>query len=486
MAICRSCGTTSDRVHGRYSRELTDVPIAGVVTRIRLHVRRFICGNIACAVRTFVEQVDGVTQRRVRSTDGLRRALTAIGLALVGRAGARLGAVLGMVTSRSSLLRLVRALPDPPERPVTVLGVDDFAIKKGQNYGTVLIDCEDGRVIDLLPGRDAAPLASWLHAHPKPQVICRDRASAYAEGSRTGAPDAVQVADRFHLWQNLAKAVERCVARYKSCLQESVVAPVDEPPAVTAVLEPTGAMAQRRREHHKLVHDLLDQAAGIRQIARYLGWSHNTVSRYARAATWQEMIVGQKPRTSSLDPFKPHLLRRIAEGCLKAATLHREITAQGFTGRYGIVRAFVEQHRIRPELSKVAKPPSVREVTGWICRHPDHLVERDTDQLRAILERSPELSTAANLVRSFAQMLASLHGDRLGDWIAAAQQAGLPGITSFANGLTSDLDAVTAGLTLPHSSGPVEGNVNRIKMIKRQMYGRAGFDLLRKRVLLGS
>jgi transposase len=139
-----------------------------------------------------------------------------------------------------------------------------------------------------------------------------------------------------------------------------------------------------------------------------------------------------------------------------AVSLQREITAQGFTGKYGIVRAFVEQHRTRPDLSKVAKPPSVREVTGWICRHPDHLVERDTDRLRAVLERCPELTTAAGLVRSFALMLASLHGDRLGEWIAGAQQAALPGITSLANGLTTDLDAVTAGLTLPHSSGPVK------------------------------
>ena len=295
---------------------------------------------------------------------------------------------------------------------------------------------------------------------------------------------SVQVADRFHLWQNLAKAVERCVARYKSCLQEAVVAPVDEQPSATTMPDPDGAMAQRRRKHHQLVHGLLGQGAGIRQIARHLGWSHNTVSRYARAATWQEMIVGQKPRPSSLDPFKPHLLRRIGEGCLEAASLHREITGQGFTGKYGIVRAFVEQHRTRPDLSKMAKPPSVREVTGWICRHPDHLVERDTGRLQAILERCPALAIAADLVRSFAHMLTSLHGDRLGEWIAVAQRAGLPGLTSFANGLTSDLDAVTAGLTLPHSSGPVEGNVNRIKMLKRQMYGRAGFDLLRKRVLL--
>ena len=231
---------------------------------------------------------------------------------------------------------------------------------------------------------------------------------------------------------------------------------------------------------------MLAQGAGFRQVARHRGWSHKTVSKYAHAATWQELMVGQKPRPSLVDPFKPYLLRRIGEGRVKVSALYREITAQGFTGSYPILRRFVEQYRSKPDLTTTPRPRSVRQVTGWICRHPDNLIDRDTEQLRQILQRCPELRSAVELVRSFADMTTHLHGERLTAWITAAEQATLPGISRFASGLTADLAAVTAGLTLPFSSGPVEGNVNRIKMLKRQMYGRAGFDLLRKRVLLAS
>lgn len=481
--MCPACSKPSSRVHSRYRRTLTDAPVAGRLVRILLTVRRFFCDNPECQSKTFAEQVDGLTRRWSRVSEGARRMLTAIGLALAGRAGARLSTVLGMPASRHRLLRLVRALPDPPVGEISVLGVDDFAVKRGHHYGTVLIDCETRKVVDVLIGRDAEPLIAWLQQHSAPAVICRDRATAYAEAARAAAPEAVQVADRFHLWQNLATAVEKCVARHKSCLDQ----PADtaaEAPAPASAAEPAGAMADRRRAHHALVHDLLAQGAGFRQIARHLGWSHHTVAKYAHAGTWQEMLVGQKPRPSLVDPFQPYLMRRIGEGCLKASTLYREITAQGFTGSYAIVRKFIEQYRTRPDLTTVRRPRSVRQVTGWICRHPDNLVQRATEQLQAILDRCPELRTAAELVHSFADMLTHLHGERLTAWIAAAEQAALPGITRFATGLTADLAAVTAGLSLPFSSGPVEGNVNRIKMIKRQMYGRAGFDLLRKRILL--
>ncbi|MEU4625099.1 ISL3 family transposase [Actinoplanes sp. NPDC023801] len=419
VAACPACSKSSSRVHSRYRRTLADSPMAGRLVRILLKVRRFFCDNSGCRSKTFVEQVDGLTRRWSRMSEGLRRMLTTIGLALVGRAGARLARTLGMPTGRDRLLRLVRALPDPPIGDIAVLGVDDFAIKRGHNYGTVLIDCETRKVVDVLVGRDAEPVTAWLQEHTKPAVICRDRASAYAEAARTAAPEAVQVADRFHLWQNLATAVEKCVARHKSCLAEPADTNFGEP-AETADAAPTGAMAERRRAHHALVHELLAQGAGFRQIARHLGWSHRTVSKYAHAATWQELVVGQKPRPSLVDPFKHYLARRIGDGCLKASVLYREITEQGFGGSYAIVRKFVEQYRSRPDLTSLPRPPSVLQVTRWICRHPDNLVSRDTEQLWKILGRCPELESAVELVRSFADMMTHLHGERLAAWIIAA------------------------------------------------------------------
>jgi transposase len=407
-------------------------------------------------------------------------------LALCGRAGSRLAATLGVTVSRSTMVRLVRAIPDPPTSTVTVLGVDDFALKRGHHYGTVLIDCQTRQVIDMIAGRDATALATWLTTHPGAQIICRDRSGSYADGARTGAPDAVQVADRFHLWQNLATAVERCVAVHKPCLTEPA-APAEPPDQATEPATPTGRMAQRRREHHAMVHDLLGRGYSHRQIARHLGWGRRTVARYARAATWQNMLLGHRQtRRSVLDPFKAHLIARWTPGHGMIQTLYREIVAKGFTGSYAVVRAFLATlpGSTRPPLPP--PPPTVRQATGWICRHPDNLTDHDTSKLAALLDRCPELHTTHELVRSFATMLTTRTGQKLTDWIIKAIDTGLPAISNFAEGLISDLAAVTAGLTLPWNSGPVEGTVNRIKMLKRQMYGRANLDLLRKRVLLAN
>ncbi|MGI5447916.1 ISL3 family transposase [Streptomyces sp. CA-243310] len=486
---CPDCGRLSDRVHDRYQRRLKDLPLAEKGFTIRLTVRRFICGSADCPRRTFAEPFSRLAAPHARFTMRLNHALERVGLALAGRAGARLAAQPGFGAGRMTLLRRVMALPDPQFSTPRVLGVDDFAIRRGQTYSTVLTSVEDHRVVDVLPTREAGPLAAWLIRHPGVEIICRARAGAYAEGARRSAPDALQVADRFHLWQGLGRAVETCVAAHRGCLRNSSPSgmllegtrvasaqPQDDS-------EPVGRRVERKKAAHALVHELLVQGHSRRAIARHLGWGLNTVLRYANAVRWQDTIRENPPRSSRLDPYKPYLERRFTEGCTSVTRLHSELVAEHAPVTYGMVRAHIATFRGAPSEAP-PRPPTVRQVTGRLTRHPMTLTAEDRAGLKDVLTRCPELDTAAGHIRHFGEILADRRGATLPTWIDAVDASQLPGLTGFALHLLRDLDAVTAGLTLDWSSGSIEGAVNRIKKIKRQLYGRAGFELLRKMILL--
>jgi len=468
-AACPKCGLRSSKVHSRYDRRLADGAVAGQPVVLRVRVRRFFCNGGDCPVGTFAEQVEDLTAKHARRTGLARGMLEQVGLALAGRAGSRLAARLGLSAGRNTVLRLVHALPDPAVGTVRVLGVDDFALRRGHVYGTVLIDIESGRPVDVLPDRTAEPLAAWLRDHPGVEIICRDRASAYAEAARTAAPDAVQVADRFHLWRNLCDAVEKIAAAHRDCLRPLEAEPLDdpaepepEPESESAQCE--GLRAANTRQRHEAVHDLLGKGVGVTAVAEALGLDRKTVRRYAKAATVEQLLTApSRRRDTGLRPFLAHLHRRWNEGCTDAARLHEEIRAQGYRGSRRSVRRGLQPLRAsgRPA-PPVSDGPSVRLATGWIVRKPTNLDEAEQSRLEQVLARCPELDAAHGRVRAFAAMMNDHDGDSLHGWIEQAEATGLASLRSFARGLRQDYDAVAAGISLQWNSGPVEGHVNRI------------------------
>jgi transposase len=473
-------------VHGGYIRRLADAAVSGTQVVLELSVRRFRCINSGCKAVTFAEQVTGLTTPHSRYTPLLRGTLTDIGLAMAGRAGSRLAGRLGITVGRDVLLRLVRAIPEGEGPSVRILGVDDFAFRRGHRYGTILVDLETRKPIDMFDGRDGESLAAWLREHPEVEVICRDRAGGYGEGARTGAPQAIQVADRFHLWKNLGEAVEKTVNEHRAHLVEpsAEAAASPEPPPVVEPL-PEKKIVKRLRNNYADVQELRSQGLSKAAIGRKLGLHPATVRKFCNARSVDDLIAKTEQRAHIVDIHTEYLHRRWNEGERNATQLFREIVELGYKGGELAVQRYLRRFREGRghTLRTGPKPPSIREVTGWMMRHPDSLDSDAATALKKILARDPELSRLVDHVRSFAIMMVNLDGGRLEEWITAVENDTLPPLTSFARNLRRDLDAVCNGLTLTYSSGPVEGSNNRLKMLKRQMFGRASLDLLRKRVL---
>ncbi len=385
------------------------------------------------------------------------------------------------------MLRLIRALPDPGVGDVAVLGVDEFALRRGHSYGTLLVNVETRRPVDVLPERSSDSFRAWLAAHPGVEVICRDRAGCYADGAARGAPLAIQVADRWHLLHNLAGAAERIVARHRSCLRDDPAPAGPAPPTSgqPGPQAPGRPLAQRTGDRHAEVHAALSDGLNLTEISRMLRLNRTTVRRYARAATPGELSTGTRiTRPSCLDPHVAYLQRRWDEGCRSTSMLPAEIRARGYPGSLRTLRRHTADLRQAAARAVPPPPPAPRTVASWILTPPGKLADADRAALGQITARCEEIAITCDLVRQFADMLCQRTGHNLGTWAGQAQASPVRELRSFAAGLRKDWAAVTAGLTLPYSSGAVEGNVNRIKMIKRQMYGRANPDLLRKRVLL--
>ncbi len=356
-----------------------------------------------------------------------------------------------------------------------------------------MIDMITGRPVELLPDREAATLAAWLRQHPGVEVICRDRAGAYAEAARSGAPGALQVADRWHLWRNLGQAVEKTVTARRANLTIAHPARTTEeastsqastlPPVVQPV--PEKKIIARFREQHAAVHELSGQGMSKAAIGRQLGLHPATVRKLAQAGTVDDLTAKTEQRAHLVDDYVEHLHRRWNEGERNATGLFREIATRGYQGGELAVQRYLRQFREGRGHAALPgpKPPTVREVTSWVMTHPDRLSTDEASRLRQIRDADAGLDRLTAHVRGWATMMTELRGQDLEKWIVVVEQDTLAPLASFARNLRRDQDAVQAGLTLPHSSGRVEGTVNKIKRLKRQMFGRANIDLLRTRVL---
>lgn len=326
---CPDCGAQSRRRHSGYERKLADGAVAGRRVRIELMIRRLFCDNADCPRLTFAEQVEGLTVRYGRRTPLLGRLLEAISVVLAGRPGARLAALLPTSVSRTTMLRLLMGLPDPPVGTPRVLDIDDFALKRGQVYGSILVNCETGEPVDVLQDREADTAAAWLRDHPGIEIICRDRAGAYASAAQAAAPDATQVADRFHVWKNLCEAVEKGVAAHRSCVTASAGDPIPAPDADTDVVLPEGLRAATVRQRYADVHALFDRGVGVSRIADQLGLDRKTVRRYAHATAVEHMLVTPRLGRRALSPYVAYLNQRWNDGRTDSGRLFRELQQLG-------------------------------------------------------------------------------------------------------------------------------------------------------------
>lgn len=495
-ASCPLCRQPSSRHHSRYQRTLADLPWNNVAVQVRLQTRRFFCDNAACERRIFTERIPTVAGPYARRTNRLASWFTQVAFALGGLPGARLLRQGGCATSRQTLLRQIHSFRVEDAPTLTVLSVDDFAFRKGRTYGTIFVDLERHRVVDLLPDRSADSVATWLKEHPGVEIVSRDRGGEYAEGARRGAPEAIQVADRFHLLRNLGDVTRRVLQRHASEVQR-LPAPGPSQYGLSRLRwdrevsrEQTRAAMRKRFE---AIHGLAAKGLSKEAIARELSVNRQTVYKYLRLKAPPE----RRPisRTgSALMPYEGYLLRRWAEGCHNARQLWREIQAQGYPGAYGNVARITGYLRHQERRGKKAPPAPAgltpRQAVALVLVRPDKRTTEEAQTVEQLQGLHAEVRQAVTLLEGFIQLIRGgphEHPDaRLDEWISEVTGTGLPEFEAFVTKLRQDRDAVLAGLHLPWSQGQTEGQITKLKLLKRSMYGRGSFNTLKQRVLYAS
>jgi transposase len=475
-----------------------------------MYVRRFFCKKSTCAQKIFVERLPDLCRPHAQRTTRLQEALRQLGLMVGGQAGADVGSDLGISGSRDTILRLIRQSEQPAQPEPHVIGLDDWAWKRRLRYGTLICDLERGVPIDLLPDRTVETVSAWLKKHPSIDTISRDGSSEYASAIKKGAPQAREVSDRWHLVKNLAGCVSvlltKSLAQLRRVEQAAATSPEEEHhshethshPRTQAEKRAQQARQAERRARYEQITALQAQGMKSAEIAAQVGMAERSVREWLSRGDIP-YAGPRRQRARLIDPYKTYLLSRWHQGCRSGSQLERELRAKGYQGSHRAMYRYLEtlepsgwSPRKRGPSSALRQPVmqpnplltlSAQQTTWLFFHKQDDLKEEERERLRQLRQASPHIETAYQLVEQFLQMVRERTGEQLDAWLAFVEASRLEAFESFVTGVQQDKDAVLAGLTLPWSNGLLEGNVNRLKLIKRSMYGRAEFDLLKLRVL---
>ena len=512
---CPLCGGLTQRVHSHYERTLADLPCGHFRLRLILLVCKFFCPNAECRRRIFTERLPEVAAPWARKTVRFIQQLQSIGLALGGTAGSRLGDRLGYASSGSTLLNHLRRLPLPTFKTPKALGVDDFAFRKGHNYGTILVDLETHQPIALLADRKAETLIEWIQAHPGIEVFSRDRSKIYKSAMDKSAPDAVQVADRFHLVKNLCEALERAFGHYRTELKaaeqsqqqmkitaapEETVIAISKPTAIERSQQQIRKNQQRKIDKQREIKTLRAQGWPQYAVAQKVGVSTRTVERYGNQPDFPKMPA-RLPTfgRSLLDPYKQQLLEYWNSGLREPSMLIALLKPVGYEGSLRTLQRYISGLReaqglpptrvkVRHQLPKVidsqSPPFTPRQAAYLVVLKPENRQAEETDLLEQLVKQHPDLARLVELADEFLQLIRQRQAELLDSWLLKAASSSIKSLQTFAKGLFDDYAAVKASMCTEWSNGPVEGLNNKLKMLKRQMYGRASLDLLAKRFIM--
>ncbi|ECF2367384.1 ISL3 family transposase [Salmonella enterica subsp. enterica serovar Mountpleasant] len=495
-AQCPECLKRSRSVHSCRRRRIQHLPCSGRTLWLIFAVRHWYCRNPSCSRKIFAESLAPFAGPQQQSSALLQNLQHQLGLIAGGEAGRRAAVASGIQISPDTLLRRVVQAPEQTENRTRHVGIDEWAWHRGHRYGTLIVNLDTHRPLVLLPGREQRTLTAWFKKYPEIQVVSRDRGGIYSMAAREGAPQARQVADRWHLLKNIGDALERMMYRHMPLIRlvASELSPKKSPEPEPSVPAPTLRRPERlkqqtRNKRHQRwteVMALHNKGCGFREISRITGLSRVTVSRWVQSGAFPE-ISTRPPKRGLLDPWRKWMEEQRESGNYNASQIWREMVMKGFTGSETIVRDAVARWRKGwlPPVAATTRLPSASRASRWLM--PWRIIRDEENYASRFIglmcEKEPQLKIAQQLALDFYRILKTKNKQQLSRWFSNVSKSGPVELQRVAAGMEADAAAIYEAITSRWSNGVVEGHVNRLKMLKRQMYGRAGFELLRRRVM---